>query len=46
MQRAIILVRTIMFDIMPGPIQRLLTFVIFVGLVFAIRKITHLGGGD
>ena len=46
MQRAIILVRTIMFDCFPAPIQRLLTLVIFVGLIFGIRKIVHLGGGD
>ena len=46
MSKAIMLVRTIMFDILPDPIQRLLTLVIFVGLVYAIRKIVHLGGGD
>lgn len=46
MNKAIMLVRTIMFDILPDPIQRLLTLVIFIGLVYAIRKIVHLGGGD
>lgn len=46
MNKAIILVRTLMFDILPDPIQRLLTLVIFVGLIYAIRKIGHLGGGD
>ena len=46
MNKAIMLVRTIMFDILPDPLQRLLTLVIFVGLIYAIRKIAHLGGGD
>jgi hypothetical protein len=43
---AIYLVRTIMFDLLPDPIQRLLTFVIFIGIIYAIRNIVHLGGGD
>jgi len=44
--RAIVLIRTIMFDLLPDPIQRMLTFVIFLGIVYAIRNIVHLGGGD
>lgn len=35
-----------MFDILPDPIKRLLTFIIFICIIYAIREIVKVGGGD
>lgn len=44
--KAIIMLRALMFDILPDPVRHLVTFVIIVGLIFAIRNIIRVGGGD
>lgn len=44
LKNAIEFIRTIMFDILPDPIRRLLVLTIVIGVIFSLKKIFSTGG--